>query len=87
MQQKCAVKVLNLKKTTGAVPQKCPARSHAAHICSDHLYYPLPVKTLPLHMHFCILVLHQNSSLYCSELKIILGKGIMMYTVDIIIIL
>ena len=52
MQQKCAVKVLNLKKTTGAVPQKCSARSHAAHICSDHLYYPLPVKTLPLHMHF-----------------------------------
>ena len=49
MQQKCAVKVLNLKKTTGAVPQKCSARSHAAHICSDHLYYALPAKTLPLH--------------------------------------
>ena len=53
--------MLNLKKTAGAVPQKCSACLHAAHICSGHLCYTLPAKTLPLRMHFCILVLPRSA--------------------------
>ena len=53
--------MLNLKKTAGAVPHKCSACLHAAHIWSSHLCYALPAKTLPLHMHFCILVLPRSA--------------------------
>ena len=58
---KMCCKSVEFKKTTGAVPQKCSACLHAAHIWSSHLCYALPVKTLPLHMHFCILVLPRSA--------------------------
>ena len=46
---------VEFKKATKA------CRKNAAHICSSHLCYVLPAKTLPLHMHFCILVLPRSA--------------------------